>query len=158
MEGGIAAGSGFLGVERSLLGRRWRERQADDRLGLALAQRFSLPEIIGRVLAARGVDVDSAERFLDPKLREQLPDPSSFRDMDVAIERVRRAVVGGETIAIFGDYDVDGATSAALLRRFLEAVGARVAVYVPDRLKEGYGPNAPALLRLRSEGAAVVIT
>lgn len=158
MEGGIAAGSGFLGVARSLLGRRWRERQADDRLGLALAQRFSLPEIVGRVLAARGTDLESAQRFLDPKLREQLPDPSSFRDMDLAVERVRRAIENGETIAIFGDYDVDGATSAALLRRFFEAVGARVLIYVPDRLREGYGPNTPALLRLQSQGATVVIT
>src|SRR5215469_6406714 len=145
---GIAGTTSFLGVERSLSGRRWRQRLADDRLGLALAQRLAVPEIVGRVLAARGVDAEGAERFLNPTLREQLPDPSSFRDMDVAVERVRRAIESAEPIAIFGDYDVDGATAAALLRRFLEAVGARVMVYVPDRLTEGYGPNAPALLRL----------
>ena len=150
--------AGFLGVERSLTGRRWRQRLADDRLGLALAQRLAVPEILGRVLAARGVDAESAERFLSPTLREQLPDPSGFLDMDAAVARLARAVKESELIAIFGDYDVDGATSAALLRRFLEAVGGRVMVYVPDRLKEGYGPNAPALLKLKAEGVGVVVT
>ncbi|HUK09067.1 MAG TPA: single-stranded-DNA-specific exonuclease RecJ [Stellaceae bacterium] len=158
MEADVIGETGFLGVDRSLSGRRWRQRLADERLGLALAQRLAVPEILGRVLAARGVGAEDAERFLSPTLREQLPDPSSFRDMDVAVERVRRAIESAEPIAIFGDYDVDGATSAALLRRFLESVGASVAVYVPDRLTEGYGPNAPALLRLRDRGARVVIT
>ena len=147
-----------LGVERSLSGRRWRQRAVDDRLGLALAQRLGVPEILGRVLAGRGVEPESAERFLNPTLRDQLPDPSGFMDMDAAVARLVRAIEGGELIALFGDYDVDGATSAALLRRFLRAVGARVVFYVPDRLKEGYGPNAPALLRLKSEGAAVAVT
>ena len=151
-------GGGFLGVERSLTGRRWRQRLADDRIGLALAQRLAVPEIVGRVLAARGIDAESAERFLSPTLREQLPDPSGFKDMDAAVARLVRAVKASELVAIFGDYDVDGATSAALLRRFLEAAGGRVVVYVPDRLKEGYGPNAPALLKLKSEGVAVAVT
>jgi len=147
-----------LGVERSLSGRRWRQRAVDDRLGLALAQRLGVPEILGRVLAGRGVEPESAERFLNPTLRDQLPDPSGFMDMDAAVARLVRAIEGGELIALFGDYDVDGATSAALLRRFLRAVGARVVFYVPDRLKEGYGPNAPALLKLKAEGASVAVT
>jgi single-stranded-DNA-specific exonuclease len=154
----MGEGGGFLGVERSLTGRRWRQRLADDRVGLALAQRLSVPEILGRVLAGRGVDADTAERFLNPRLREQLPDPSGFKDMDVAVARLVRAVKDSELIAIFGDYDVDGATSAALLRRFLESAGARVMVYVPDRLSEGYGPNAPALLKLQSEGVTLAVT
>jgi len=154
----MGEGGGFLGVERSLTGRRWRQRLADDRVGLALAQRLSVPEILGRVLAGRGVDADTAERFLSPRLREQLPDPSGFKDMDVAVARLVRAVKDSELIAIFGDYDVDGATSAALLRRFLESAGARVMVYVPDRLSEGYGPNAPALLKLQSEGVTLAVT
>src|SRR5215470_117879 len=154
----MGEGGGFLAVEHSLTGRRWRQRLADDRIGLALAQRLSVPEILGRVLAARGVDVENAGQFLEPKLREQLPDPSGFKDMDAAIARLVRAVKESELIAIFGDYDVDGATSAALLRRFLEAAGGRVMVYVPDRLREGYGPNAPALLKLKSEGVTVAIT
>ena len=154
----MGEGGGFLGVECSLTGKRWRQRLADDRLGLALAQRLAVPEILGRVLAARGVDAESAERFLNPTLREQLPDPSGFKDMNTAVARLARAVKESELIAIFGDYDVDGATSAAVLRRFLEAAGGRVMVYVPDRLKEGYGPNAPALLKLKAEGVAVAVT
>jgi single-stranded-DNA-specific exonuclease len=148
----------FLGVERSLCGRRWRQRAGDDRAGLALAQQLGLPEILGRLLAARGVGAEAADRFLTPTLRDSLPDPSHLKDMDKAVARLARAVTAGETIAVFGDYDVDGATSVALLQRFLEAVGARVRVYIPDRQREGYGPNAPALLRLKEDGAAVVIT
>ena len=148
----------FLGVERSLCGRRWRQRAGDDRAGLALAQQLALPEIVGRLLAARGVEVDDADRFLSPTLRGYLPDPAHLRDMDTAVTRLVRAVTGGEGIAIFGDYDVDGATAAALLQRFFAAVGTRARVYIPDRQREGYGPNAPALLRLKAEGAAVVVT
>lgn len=154
--GGIA--EAFLGVERSLSDRRWKARASDDRAGLTLSQRLGLPEIVGRLLAARGIDVESADRHLNPTLRDHLPDPSLFRDMDRAAERLARAVRDGELIAIFGDYDVDGATSSALLRRFFEAAGARVVVYIPDRMKEGYGPNAPALLKLKRDGAGVAIT
>ena len=148
----------FLGVERSFLGKRWEERLGDPRAALALSQRLDLPEIVGRVLAARGVGLDEAERFLEPRLRDYLPDPSRLKDMDAAVERLVAAVTRGEGIAVFGDYDVDGATSAALLVRFLRAAGNEPRVYVPDRLKEGYGPNAKALLRLKAEGAAVVVT
>ncbi len=148
----------FLGVERSVSGRRWRSRLADTRAALALAQRLDAPEIIGRVLAARGVAADDAEGFLNPTLKALLPDPSSLTDMDIAVDRLVRAIKDGETIALFGDYDVDGATAAALLKRYLDAVGATARIYVPDRLSEGYGPNAPALLRLKAEGAGVVVT
>ncbi|MFQ5958844.1 MAG: DHH family phosphoesterase, partial [Alphaproteobacteria bacterium] len=147
-----------LGVEHSVTGRRWRSRLADARAGLALAQRLDVPEIVGRVLAARGVAADDAEGFLNPSLRAALPDPSRLVDMDAAVARLTGAVKRGETVAVFGDYDVDGATSAAVLKRYLDAVGATARVYVPDRLEEGYGPNAPALLRLKAEGAGVVIT
>jgi single-stranded-DNA-specific exonuclease len=153
-----SAPAALLGVERSLLGRRWRQRAGDDRAGLALAQQLAVPEIIGRLLAARGVAVEQAERFLAPTLRDFLPDPSHLKDMDKAVARVAAAIAAGELIAVFGDYDVDGATSAGLLQRFLTAVGGRVRVYIPDRQREGYGPNAPALLRLQAEGAGVVIT
>ncbi|HZF35088.1 MAG TPA: single-stranded-DNA-specific exonuclease RecJ [Candidatus Angelobacter sp.] len=148
----------FLGVERSFGGRAWRQRRADDRQGLAIAQRFGVPELVGRLLAARDVTIDSAAAFLNPTLRELLPDPSRFRDMDRAVERLLQAVTRQEKIAVFGDYDVDGATSAALLHRFFAAIGVAVRLYIPDRLTEGYGPNAPALLRLREEGIAVAIT
>jgi single-stranded-DNA-specific exonuclease len=147
-----------LGVERSLSGRRWRARPCDDRAGLALAQRFGLPEIVGRLLAGRGIDVEGCEKFLRPTLRDGLPDPSHLKDMDRAVARLVEAIRADELIAIFGDYDVDGATSSALLRRFFAAVGARTTIYIPDRQREGYGPNAPALLRLKGQGAGVVIT
>lgn len=127
-------------------------------MALALAQRLALPEIVARVLAARGIDADAAPAFLAPRLRDMLPDPGHLKDMDAASERVARAVRDGEEIAIFGDYDVDGATSSAVLKRFLAAAGGKVRIYIPDRIREGYGPNAPALLRLKSEGATLVIT
>ncbi|MCH7543542.1 MAG: single-stranded-DNA-specific exonuclease RecJ [Proteobacteria bacterium] len=148
----------FLGVERSFTGKRWHERLADARLGLTLAQRLSVPEIIGRALAARGVGVEDAEAYLNPTLRDSFPDPHHLLDMDVAVERLVRAVRAGERIAVFGDYDVDGATSAALIKRFFAAVGAEVTVYIPDRLKEGYGPNEAALIKLRRQGIDIVIT
>jgi single-stranded-DNA-specific exonuclease len=154
---GVAATT-FFGVERSVSGRRWAYRGADERAGETLATRLALPEIVGRLLAQRGIDLGQAPGFLAPRLRDQLPDPSRLRDMDSAAARLARAVSVGEPIAIFGDYDVDGATSAALLTRFFAAVGARSRVYVPDRLREGYGPNLPALLRLRDEGWRLVVT
>src|SRR5262249_48013522 len=145
----------FLGVERSFGGRRWQQRQADDRQGLAIAQRFGVPELVGRLLAARRVTIDDAAAFLNPTLRALLPDPSRFRDMDRAVERLLEAIARNEKIAVFGDYDVDGATSAALLHRFFASIGVDLRLYIPDRLTEGYGPNGPALLRLREEGVAV---
>jgi len=153
-----AAPSAFLGVERSLLGRRWRQRSGDDRMGLAIAQRLSLPEVVGRILAARGLEPDAVERHLAPTLRDSLPDPSRLMDMDRAVARLALAIERDELIAIFGDYDVDGATSSALLGRFLAAVGARTRTHIPDRRTEGYGPNLPALLALQAAGAGVVVT
>ena len=148
----------FLGVERSLTGRRWQAAPGDPRLAMTLAQRLGIPEVVGRALAARGIGLDDAELFLAPTLKHLLPDPFHLKDMDRAAERLARAVMGGETIGIFGDYDVDGATSSALLRVFLQSVDANVRVHIPDRITEGYGPNAPALLRLQSEGVGVVVT
>jgi len=152
------ARAAFLGIERSLTGRRWATRLGDDRLALAMAQRHGLPDAICRLLAAREVELDGVPDFLEPTLRRFLPDPSHLKDMDTAVHRLVGALQAGEKIVVFGDYDVDGATSSALLARFFRAVGADVGVYIPDRRKEGYGPNAPALLRLREEGAAVVVT
>jgi len=138
----------FLGIERSLTGRRWAERLGDERIALAMAQRHGLPDAICRLLAAREVDLEGVPDFLEPTLRRFLPDPLHLKDMDVAVARLVRAVQAGERIVVFGDYDVDGATSSALLLRFFRSVGGNIGVYIPDRRKEGYGPNAPALLRL----------
>ncbi|MGE5268341.1 MAG: single-stranded-DNA-specific exonuclease RecJ, partial [Thiohalocapsa sp.] len=130
----------------------------DPGLAATLVQQLQLPEIVARLLAARGIGHAEAAAFLAPRLRRELPDPAHLRDMAAAVERLLRAVERGERIVIFGDYDVDGATSAALLLRFFAAVGAVASVYVPDRLREGYGPNAPALLRLKEAGADIVVT
>src|SRR5947209_18626106 len=157
MDGGMAAPA-FLGVERSACGRRWRAPAVTDGAAAALAERLQLPEIVARLLAQRGVGLVEAPQFLAPRLRDQLPDPGHLRDMMPAVERLVRAIRDDEKIVVFGDYDVDGATSAALLLRFFAAVGARASVYVPDRLREGYGPTAAALLRLKAEGADVVVT
>ncbi len=154
----LVQGAAFLGVERSFSGRLWRARPADERLALAHAQTRGLPELIGRLLAGRGIGLEEADAFLTPTLRTLLPDPSVLKDMDKAADRIARAVRDGERVAVFGDYDVDGATSSALLARFFRAVGADLRVYIPDRIAEGYGPNAPALLRLKAEGIGLVVT
>ena len=148
----------FLGVERSLTGRRWAARLADERVALAIAQRHGLPDAICRLLAARDVGLDAVPDFLEPTLRKFLPDPSHLKDMDAAVARLVTAVQEAEKIVVFGDYDVDGATSSALLLRFFRAVGGNIGVYIPDRRKEGYGPNAAALLKIKEEGASVVVT
>lgn len=148
----------LFGVERSAKGARWIGRAADDRLALALSQRHALPEIVARVLAARGVGLDDAPAFLNPTLRALLPDPSVLRDMDRAAARIARAVTAGEGIAVFGDYDVDGATSTALMVRYLRALGIEPQIHIPDRIAEGYGPNAQALEKLRAGGAGLVVT
>ena len=147
-----------LDVMRSFSGRRWRLRPASDRAAKALAAAYELPELVSRVLVGRGITGEDAESFLNPTLRALLPDPSHLRDMERAAERLAAAIEAGETIGIFGDYDVDGATSAALLIRFFRAVGAASEVHIPDRAREGYGPNLPALQGLKARGARCVVT
>ena len=130
----------------------------DERLALAISQRLGLAEVVGRVLAARGVALDRAEAYLNPTLRDQMPDPFHLAGMAEAAERLAGAVRDGEIVGLFGDYDVDGATGTALLCRFLRALGARVVTHIPDRLMEGYGPNTAALLGLGELGARVIVT
>ncbi len=148
----------FLGVARSASGRRWVERPYDPSVALAIAQRLKTGEIVGRLLASRGVTLEAAEGYLNPTLKADLPDPSVIADMDLAARRLADAVRAGEGIAIFGDYDVDGATSSALLARFFRAVGAAPVIYIPDRLSEGYGPNVAAMTKLARDGAKVIVT
>jgi single-stranded-DNA-specific exonuclease len=145
------------GSGSSLSGRRWVWREAEDRIGLGIAQRLGVPEILGRMLAMRGVGVEASADFLTPTLRALLPDPSVLIDMDVAADRLAHAVRQGETVAVFGDYDVDGACSAAIMTRVLRDLGCTVLPYVPDRLAEGYGPNLPALLGLAAAGARLIV-
>ena len=145
-------------VSRSVSGRAWTVAEVDERHAFALAQRLGLPVAAARALAARGLDGAAAESFLAPTLRASLPDPSSLADMDAAADRLARAIERDEAIAIFADYDVDGATAAAVLGRFLRMIGRRFRLYVPDRLVEGYGPTPDAMRRLACEGARVVVT
>ncbi|MEQ8696264.1 MAG: single-stranded-DNA-specific exonuclease RecJ [Bauldia litoralis] len=149
----------FLGVEQSLTGRRWAERLDGEaaRVAQAMAQRHGISDIVARVLAGRGVATDDAPDFLDPALKRLMPDPSLLTDMDAAAARIADAITGGEAIAIFGDYDVDGATSSALMLRFLRAAGCDATVYIPDRIFEGYGPNPEAMGKLAEGGAKLVI-
>ena len=147
----------FLNVTHSFTARRWVARPYDERMALALAQRYTLPDLMARSLSARGLDLETAPGFLEPRLRDLLPDPSRFKDMDKAAERLAFAIRNNESVAVFGDYDVDGGTSSALLARFARAVGATFRVYIPDRITEGYGPNATALRRLAAEGVKLVV-
>lgn len=142
----------------SATNRLWQLREVDERLVAAIVREHDLPEIIARVLVARGIAIDSVEDFLNPTLRNFLPDPSHLLDMDKAAKRVADAVTSKEKIAIFGDYDVDGATSSALLARYFRALDISPILYIPDRMKEGYGPNEAALRSLHVQGVSLVIT
>lgn len=148
----------LLGVEASLGGRRWEARPAPLNVVEDLATRLGIPEVVARVLAGRGVTAQTGEAALNPRLRDLLPNPSAFLDMDKAALRLADAVRHGETIGVFGDYDVDGATSAALLLRYLRAVEAAPVLYVPDRMTEGYGPQPEAMRKLAEQGVGVLVT
>jgi single-stranded-DNA-specific exonuclease len=150
----------FLGVERSACGRAWRDR-LDERgaaRALAITQRHDdVPELLARILAGRGIEVDAVAGFLDPTVRALMPDPDSLADMRAAAVRLADGIMRAETIAILGDYDVDGATSAAVLGRYLLHCGVRPIIHIPDRLFEGYGPNAEAIRSLAARGATLLV-
>ena len=149
----------FLGVENSATGRAWRDR-LDDRgaaRALAIAQRHGLPELLARILAGRNVEVDAVDAFLDPTIKHSMPDPLVLTAMKEAAERIADAAIRGESVAIFGDYDVDGATSAALLARYLRQCGLDPIIHIPDRLFEGYGPNVEAVRALSERGATLLV-
>ena len=150
----------FLDVETSALGRPWRARLdgAGEMRALAIAQVGGHDELIARVLAGRGVAPEAVERYLDPTLRDLMPDPFELTDMERATDRLRRAVERRERVAIFGDYDVDGACSAALVSEYLEACGCETIVHIPDRVTEGYGPNVEAMAAFAAKGATLVVT
>jgi single-stranded-DNA-specific exonuclease len=146
------------GVQQSLTGRRWVWRTGDaERVGQGIAQQLGVPELIGRLLAARGVTAAGAADFLDPTLRAMLPDPSVLVDMDVAAARLADAVMARECVGVFGDYDVDGACSSAMMVSVLRALGCEVLFHVPDRMLEGYGPNSNALRGLAERGARLLV-
>lgn len=140
-----------LGVERSVTGQPWRWRRGCE-------PDSSMDALVDELLLARGVPRDDLVRHRDPRIRDFLPDPSAFRDMDKGAKRLADAVEAAETVAIFGDYDVDGATSAALLTLLLRRLGCEPIVYIPDRLMEGYGPSGSALVELKARGASLAVT
>ena len=153
-------GGAFLGVRASARGFQWRERLRPELkpLATAIGQHHGLPELMGRILAARGIGLDAVSGFLDPTLKSLMPDPSTLRDMDKAASRLADAIEARQKIAIFGDYDVDGACSSALLNRFLAHHDLPSRIYIPDRLFEGYGPNVGAIETLVNEGAKLIVT
>jgi single-stranded-DNA-specific exonuclease len=150
----------FLGVENSATDRAWRDR-LDERgasRALAIAQRHEIPELLARILAGRNVEADAVDAFLDPAIKRAMPDPNVLTAMPEAAARIADAMSRGESIAIFGDYDVDGATSAAVLARFLRHGGVEPMIHIPDRLFEGYGPNVEAVRALAARGATLLVT
>jgi single-stranded-DNA-specific exonuclease len=150
----------FLGVERSVCGRAWRDRldARGQARALAIAQRHGLPELLARVLAGRGVEADAVEAFLDPTIKRLMPDPHTLTGMEAAANRIADAITCAEKVAIFGDYDVDGATAAALLCRYLRHCGLDPIVHIPDRIFEGYGPNVDAIRGFAEQGVTLLVT
>ena len=154
------AAAAALNVTASARGLVWRERldPAGAGTALAMSQRYRLPELLSRVLAARGVGLDEVAVALDPTIKALMPDPSSLRDMDAAASRLADAIARRERVAVFGDYDVDGACSCAQMALFLAAHGLKPRIYIPDRMTEGYGPNVGAIEGLVKEGATLILT
>jgi single-stranded-DNA-specific exonuclease len=148
----------FLGVERSIGGRRWRARPASELTVREIAARMSVPEPLARALASRGITAQSAESYLRPTLKALFPDPSSFLGMDEAAQVLIEAFEHERKVIVFADYDVDGASSAAQLVRWWRAMGRELPIYVPDRLTEGYGPSPAVFRHLREAGYELVIT
>jgi single-stranded-DNA-specific exonuclease len=150
----------FLGVTRSVCARAWRHRldERSDARALSIVQRHGVTELLARILAGRNVEVDEVPGYLDPSIRRLLPDPHVLTGMDGAAARLADAVERRETVAIFGDYDVDGATSSAVLARFLHYAGLDPLIHIPDRLFEGFGPNTEAVRALAQRGASLLVT
>jgi len=150
----------FLGVEQSVLGRAWRDRLDLEAQGhaQAISQQLGHPDLLARVLAGRGVQAQDCAAFLDPTIRALMPDPDVLVGMETLVARLVEAIQRGDTVAIFGDYDVDGACSSALLATFLQACGCPFIIHIPDRLFEGYGPNVDAIRGLAAAGAKLLVT
>ena len=150
----------FLDIAQSVTGRAWVDRldAAAARNATAIGQRTGIPDILARIMAARGVGIEDAQSYLEPSIRNLMPDPSTLTAMDDLAERLARAITDNESIALFGDYDVDGACSCALMTRYLRHFGLEPQVHIPDRIFEGYGPNIAAMDKLTEAGASLIIT
>ncbi|MGD0190070.1 MAG: single-stranded-DNA-specific exonuclease RecJ [Rhizomicrobium sp.] len=147
-----------LNVEQSFTGRRWVLPEVDEDAVRATSRAANISPWLGRILTARGVAAEDAGKYLNPTLRDLMPEPFRLKDMEKAVARAQRAIASGERIAVFGDYDVDGSSSSALLAGFLADIGCSQTIYIPDRMSEGYGPSAAALLKLKDSGIDLVVT
>ena len=156
LEAPVERAAAAFGVARSFTGRRWLLKSVDEAIERELLREIS--PVLSRLLALRGITLAQAADYLTPKLKNLLPEPNALKDMEAAVARVSAALSAGEPIAVFGDYDVDGSTSAALLSDFLSALGAIPRIYIPDRMTEGYGPSPTAMRVLAAEGMKLVIT
>ncbi len=150
----------FLGVERSACGRVWHDRldERGTQCALSITQRHGLPELLARIVAGRGIEPEDVPAYLDPTLKRMMPDPYALKGMEAGAGRIADAVMRREQVAIFGDYDVDGATSSALLARFLRLGGLDPLIHIPDRIFEGYGPNVDAIRSLAERRATLLVT
>ncbi|MEO6395474.1 MAG: single-stranded-DNA-specific exonuclease RecJ [Devosia sp.] len=151
----------FLNVAKSITGRSWIDRlgELETRIAQAISQRSGeISEVLARIMAGRGVGIEGAAAYLSPTIRELMPDPSSLVDMDRLAARIATTIANNERVALFGDYDVDGACASALMARYLRHFGLEPEIYIPDRIFEGYGPNIPAIDRLIDAGATLLIT
>jgi len=147
---------------QSILKKTYQKSPADERLAMTIHQQFGVALCVARVLAGKNIkqefDFEEIENFLNPTIKASLPDPYQLLDMDIAVEKIISVIKSGKKITVFGDYDVDGATSSALLKRFFASIGVEIDIYIPDRILEGYGPNVAALLNLKKQGTDLVIT
>lgn len=145
-------------MTKSILGKKWSIKASNDLLAAQLVQSMQISDFIAKLLVSRGITLDSAESFLNPKIRDLLPDIFHLKDMEKGVLRVIEAIKSNESICILGDYDVDGATSSALLKRFFSSLGKDIKIYIPDRIKEGYGPSVDIIQKLKKDSVSLVIT
>ena len=145
-------------VAETASGRPWRLKLTDEAIASEIAVAANISRPLARILASRGVNKENVEGFLAPSLRNAMPDPFVLKDMALATERLAKAVTRGETIGVFGDYDVDGASAAAILKQYFKMIDAPMEVYLPDRLLEGYGPTVEAFEALKKQGASLIVT
>lgn len=144
--------------KKSVKGFYWLLNKVEQEKVNQFIQKLDISEIMARLLVGRDVSLENALQFLSPTLRDSMPDPFHLLDMDKGAQIIADAIINNQKIVVFGDYDVDGATSSALLKRFFTLLGMEVSIYIPDRISEGYGPSVNAFSKLKEEGADLVIT
>jgi single-stranded-DNA-specific exonuclease len=151
-------GAGEKMQNKSISNYKWLESNFDSRKADFIKQKYNLSPTISKILSGKNLEIDEIPHFLEPTIKYSLPNPFDLLDMEIACDKIIESIKENKKITIFGDYDVDGATSSALLKRFFAAIGVTIDIYIPDRILEGYGPNKEALLKLKSSGTDLVIT